>query len=146
MQLLSFGPIPLLNHSALTQVIDIPLALRSVAAFTSTLGHKVNHRFTGTNTDFSLAHHPVFGGVVVLLASTTILPGQVFLRQDTNLKLDFLASMNRRYTQELFVSYGYHNGEDSYEDFVKNEENYSEWYIQEFKKLTEKEAKSIWDY
>ena len=50
------------------------------------------------------------------------------------------------YTQELFVSYGYHNGEDSYEDFVKNEENYSPWYIQEFKKLTVEEAKTIWDY
>ena len=50
------------------------------------------------------------------------------------------------YTQELFVSYGYHNGEDSYEDFVKNEENYSPWYIQEFKKLTVEEAKTFWDY
>ena len=63
----------------LTQVIDIPLAFRSAAAFTTTLGHKVNHRFTGTNTEFSHGHHPVFGGVVVLLASTTILPGQVRL-------------------------------------------------------------------
>ena len=58
-------------------MIDIPLAYRSAKTFTSTLGHKVNHRFTETNTDFSTAHHPVFGGVVVLLASTTILPSQV---------------------------------------------------------------------
>ena len=34
------------------QVIDIPIRYRSLAAFTTTLGHKVNHRFTGTNVEF----------------------------------------------------------------------------------------------
>ena len=48
-------------------------------------------------------------------------------------------------SQEIFYSYGYHYGEESYESFVKNLKNYYTWYQEEFNKIPTNEAKALWE-
>ena len=73
-----------------TQVIDVPMVHRGT--YRTTLGHLANHRFTGTNAFASMAHHPVAGGTIALVAERVIHPGQVGLRKEpwNRVKTDLL--------------------------------------------------------
>jgi len=101
--------------------LDIPAKFRKISDYTTTLGHKVNHKFTMTNTFFSLAKHPIYGGIVILVAERDIKEGE-----------------------ELYVNYGYTNGV-TFKEFKKNIKNYSAWFIQEFMKLPKTVRKTIFE-
>merc|ERR1719150_1815621 len=55
--------------------VDIPPALRSLAAYTASLAHKTNHSFV-PNCEFDEFHHPRFGLVPCLRALHDIGPGE----------------------------------------------------------------------
>ena len=83
--------------------LDIPKEYRSVNAYRTTLGHKVNHKFVNVNTIFDYVVHPIFDNIVCLIAV-----------------LDIQAE------EEIFVSYNY--GLDVAPEWYKklyNEEDYS---------------------
>ena len=66
-------------------MLDIPDTYRSIKAYRTTLGHKVNHKFdVDTNVEFDFVEHPVFGVIVCHIATKDI---------EAN--------------EELFVDYGY---------------------------------------
>merc|ERR1739844_139476 len=52
--------------------IDQPPGYRNVQEYRTTLGHKINHNFIGTNTKWGFVRHPSHGPVVSLIASKRI--------------------------------------------------------------------------
>jgi len=55
------------------QVLDIPIEMRSITKFRTTLGHKTNCAFfEEQNTEFDTVRHPVLGPIVILVASKPI--------------------------------------------------------------------------
>ena len=44
-------------------VMDIGLEFRNMSAFTTTLGHKANHKFSVKNGLYDLVDQPVVGGI-----------------------------------------------------------------------------------
>lgn len=56
-------------------VLDIPVDLRTVEAFRTTLAHKTNHKFEG-NTEFDVIFHPVYGPAACILAKLHIRRGE----------------------------------------------------------------------
>ena len=62
------------------QVVDIPEEMRSITAYRTTLGHKVNNAFfKDRNSEFGTVRHPVLGPVACLLARRTIHRGEEVL-------------------------------------------------------------------
>ena len=68
--------------------IDVPERFRSVVAYRTTLGHKVNHKFSDeSNSYFEVVKHPLFGVIVALVADQVIRRGEeVFTNYNYNLK------------------------------------------------------------
>ena len=64
--------------------LDMPDPYRSTDHYTTTMGHKVQHKFEDTNVYFGIVDHPVFGPIVGLIATEEI---------DVD--------------EEIFVNYGY---------------------------------------
>ena len=56
--------------------IDLPTGYRTVQKYRSTLGHKINHSFIGTNIYWGFVRHPSFGPIVSLMASKPITKGE----------------------------------------------------------------------
>ena len=57
--------------------IDIPEKFRSVVDYRTTLGHKVNHKFSPeSNGYFEVVKHPLFGVIVAVVATDVIRRGQ----------------------------------------------------------------------
>ena len=49
------------------------MKLRELANFRTTLGHKVNHKFSQeANGDFEVVKHPLFGVIVAIIAKEVI--------------------------------------------------------------------------
>ena len=80
------------------------LVLEVYTRFRTTLGHKVNHLFEGTNTVFDTINHPVHGGIVCLIATEVI-------DKDDELYVDYLYNVDDEATdlwyKELYeITYG----------------------------------------
>ena len=68
--------------------IDIPERFRSLVNYRTTLGHKVNHKFSDeTNSYFEVVKHPLFGVITALVADKVIRRGEeVFTNYNYNLR------------------------------------------------------------
>jgi hypothetical protein len=66
-----------------------------------------------------------------VIAETAIEPGQVGSSMPTQSEPCSLETQSLKLPhaslQELFVSYGYHSSSESYEDFIKNIDDFSPW-------------------
>ena len=67
-------------------VLDVPEGYRSVEAYRTTFGHKVNHKFDDhANVEFDFVDHPVFGVIICLLAIRDIdLDEELFVNYNYN--------------------------------------------------------------
>ena len=68
--------------------MDIPERYRSLLSYRTTLGHKVNHKFSDqTNSYFEVVKHPLFGVIVALVADQIIRRGEeVFTNYNYDLR------------------------------------------------------------
>ena len=88
--------------------MDIPERYRSVLNYRTTLGHKVNHKFSDeTNSYFEVVKHPLFGVIVALVADKVIRRGEeVFTNYNYNLRTapDWYRESYRLYRQRINLS------------------------------------------
>ena len=69
-------------------VLDIPLEYRELANFRTTLGHKVNHKFSQeANGYFEVVKHPLFGVIVAIIAKEVI-------EEDEEIFVDYNYTLN----------------------------------------------------
>ena len=59
--------------------MNIPPEYWSINKYRATLGHKVNHSFNKTNTDFGSAIHPRYGPIRTIVSSKDIKKGEELL-------------------------------------------------------------------
>ena len=83
-------------------VIHIPEPYWNISNYRATLGHKINHSFINSKSNFGLAYHPRFGNIRTLYALSDIAKGE-----------------------EIFTNYGYRIGQKRVPQW------YSELYVKE---------------
>ena len=86
---------------------------RELVNFRTTLGHKVNHKFSEeANGDFEVVKHPLFGVIVAIIAKEVI-------EKD----------------EEIFVDYNYYTEDSPTEELL----DCPAWYQKAHKKLLDKQ-------